>query len=519
MNCSLPPSNFSNKCIYVCMYVRTYSPCVFAGSGSRRRPRSRRNAVFQFVGEDLGDSSDEDKSSASRIASDPIRSSADVGLVRHYIRCNSSDSSDSDAIGDKEAATSPWMTRKHSPSPPVPTLPRANSNSVPLTLNEMSSNSARFDILQQLFQRTASTENVSVLRILQMVVSAIVELIPATRVDVMLGKSCDELLLMCRLSPSADGAVEVVQCRQRVKLHEGGGSGDLREDDHDGDGADLQLSDEDAEGWRDEGPASKRENQQPSKGGASSDARAPQQQQQQEQQQQQHYTTKGRSDQNSSSGGEEEETTFAFPKAVLRYSFQAHRCVTSAHPLCLQDPYFVDRRRMAFCCVPIKDARGKCSGLIYLENDTYSHAFNDGDVSLLGLIASFTGVAAANLQIFQSMQSLFYNSSEGMFTASMDGRLRTGNPALWKLLGKTATKIHFVDKGDQAQLVEELKEKHRVNNFETTLMSADGKKRQVFFNAHCTVTSSEVVDTFQGTTSGSIIRIIRIKCTIRAYVS
>ncbi|MCP3940092.1 MAG: AAA family ATPase [Desulfobacteraceae bacterium] len=157
------------------------------------------------------------------------------------------------------------------------------------------------------------------------------------------------------------------------------------------------------------------------------------------------------------------------------------------------DFYIRDKKPKSVLCIPII-TRGKLAALIYLENNQATGVFTSQRLELIKTIASQAAISLENAAMYNSLEkseqnyrSLFENAVEGIFRTTLDGRFLTANPAAAKILGYSSpdelvesnfqTPTHlYVDPHDRTRLLEMVKSRGQISDFETLFYKKDGSK-------------------------------------------
>jgi PAS domain S-box-containing protein len=155
-----------------------------------------------------------------------------------------------------------------------------------------------------------------------------------------------------------------------------------------------------------------------------------------------------------------------------------------------QDEYIVREQPKSILCIPIQ-SKSHLIGVLYLENLQVTHAFTQGRIAILKLLASQSAIAIENAKLYQQLNesrnkylSLYHNAMEGIYEIDPNGILINTNPAAAQLLGfdspeemlstkQTSMVSAFVNPEDYEKLQTELQLKDRVVGFETQVIRKD----------------------------------------------
>jgi len=155
-----------------------------------------------------------------------------------------------------------------------------------------------------------------------------------------------------------------------------------------------------------------------------------------------------------------------------------------------QDDYIIREQPKSILCIPIQ-SKSHLIGVLYLENLHVTHAFTQGRIAILKLLASQSAIAIENAKLYQQLNesrnkylSLYNNALEGIYEVDPDGNLSNVNPAAAQLLGfdspaeiigtdRRAIINLFVNRDDYIALSNELSLNNRVVGFETQIVKRD----------------------------------------------
>ena len=144
-------------------------------------------------------------------------------------------------------------------------------------------------------------------------------------------------------------------------------------------------------------------------------------------------------------------------------------------------------------------------------------AYSEHDLRLLQTLADHCGDALQRIKVANALReaeakyrSIFENASEGIFQATPEGRFRSANPALARILGYSTPEeliSGFTDMGREAHLTPkkwvELKQllsaRGSIQGFEAERLGKDGAKIWLSINAHIVYNSNGDLLYYEGT--------------------
>ena len=166
--------------------------------------------------------------------------------------------------------------------------------------------------------------------------------------------------------------------------------------------------------------------------------------------------------------------------------------------------------------VPIR-TNGVVHGILSIQSYRPG-AYSQDDLGLLETLAGHCGGALQRIKVAETLRetearyrSIFEKATEGIFQATLEGRLLNANPAMVRMLGYEtceALKLGLTDAGQQIyvnpgrrkELIRLLEEKGSVEGFEAELRRKDGRNIWVTMNAHLVRDAKGAVLYLEGTT-------------------
>ncbi len=150
-----------------------------------------------------------------------------------------------------------------------------------------------------------------------------------------------------------------------------------------------------------------------------------------------------------------------------------------------RDPYVVGQEPRSVLCQPLLN-QGKLVGLLYVEHRRASGAFTAARLQVLNLLSAQAAIAIENAELYTTMEvserkyrTLFEDSRDTIFLATLDGRLLELNPAGQRLLGYGPADLDTLsiqalcaDPADGDRLQEALRQ-GSVKDFEIRLRARD----------------------------------------------
>jgi PAS domain S-box-containing protein len=153
------------------------------------------------------------------------------------------------------------------------------------------------------------------------------------------------------------------------------------------------------------------------------------------------------------------------------------------------DPYIKEHQPRSVLCQPLVN-QGQLAGLLYLENNLASGAFTPARLRLLNLLSSQAAIAIEKAQLYSTLQAserkyrtLYADSRDSIFIATLDDRIIDINPAGVELLGYSAEDLIpstsvadlYVQPEDRARFIAAISTGGSVKDFEAQLRTGDGR--------------------------------------------
>jgi len=199
----------------------------------------------------------------------------------------------------------------------------------------------------------------------------------------------------------------------------------------------------------------------------------------------------------------------ALPESVLNYVRRSQEKVlladaTGSHPF-VSDPYFARRQPKSLSCLPIV-RQTALIGLLYLENDLVTNAFNPDRVAVMELLVSQAAISLENAQLYGDLQQenterkraeeavrerearirrLVESNIVGISFSDMHGSVIDANDAFLQIIGYSrqdllSGKVRSLHSPEQAprfiQGAKEILQTKAIAPFETEFVRKDGSR-------------------------------------------
>ncbi|MBF0551314.1 MAG: response regulator [Deltaproteobacteria bacterium] len=220
------------------------------------------------------------------------------------------------------------------------------------------------------------------------------------------------------------------------------------------------------------------------------------------------------------------EDTVELSPAIVHYAARTNdRLVldnAAAEGLFTQDPYVQKHQPRSILCLPILQ-HGELFGVLYLENNQVTAAFTPDRVEVLTILSSQAAISLQNARLYENLtaemaerqkaeekyRDIFDNATEGIFQTTLDGRVLIANPAALRILGYDSeeetpiglinvTRDFYVDPARRAEVLELLKSRDVVKDFEYQARRKDGRVIDVSMNAHAVRDESQKILYIEG---------------------
>ena len=155
------------------------------------------------------------------------------------------------------------------------------------------------------------------------------------------------------------------------------------------------------------------------------------------------------------------------------------------------DDYIRRERPKSILCAPITH-QSALSGIIYLENNLVEGAFTPWRLEVIKHLSSQIAISLENARLHENLKrteakyrGIFENATEGIYRASLVGRLLSANPAMARLFGYSSPKEimeSITDVGHQLyvnpeqrhQFLDLIRQRRPVSDFEVNFYCKDG---------------------------------------------
>ncbi len=157
----------------------------------------------------------------------------------------------------------------------------------------------------------------------------------------------------------------------------------------------------------------------------------------------------------------------------------------------VEDDYIKRERPKSILCAPIIH-QSSMSGIIYLENNLVEGAFTSRRFEMVKHLSSQIAISLENARLHENLKrteakyrGIFENATEGIYRASLVGRLLSANPAMARLFGYSSPKelmASITDIGHQLyvnpeqrhQFLDLIRQRRPVSDFEVNFFRKDG---------------------------------------------
>ena len=156
-----------------------------------------------------------------------------------------------------------------------------------------------------------------------------------------------------------------------------------------------------------------------------------------------------------------------------------------------EDGYIRRERPKSILCAPITH-QSALTGIIYLENNLVEGAFTSRRLVVIEHLSSQIAISLENAKLHENLKrteakyrGIFENATEGIYRASLVGRLLSANPAMARLFGYSSPKEimeSITDVGHQLyvnperrhQFLDLIRQRRPVSDFEVNFFRKDG---------------------------------------------
>jgi len=157
------------------------------------------------------------------------------------------------------------------------------------------------------------------------------------------------------------------------------------------------------------------------------------------------------------------------------------------------DSYVKSRRPRSILCAPILH-KSELIGALYLENNLISKAFTPERLEVLRVLSSQIAISLENARLYgdlkeaeEKYRGIFENAVEGIYQTTPEGRFRSANPAMARMLGfespqelleQTNDIEHqlYVNPDRRKELFALIREHETVSGFEVEFYRKDGSR-------------------------------------------
>ena len=183
------------------------------------------------------------------------------------------------------------------------------------------------------------------------------------------------------------------------------------------------------------------------------------------------------------------------PVSVIQYVARTQEDLVLHDPrhedIFTQDEYILQNKPHAILCVPIL-SKSALIGVLYLENQQTTQAFNSDRVAIMKLLASQSAIAIENARLYRQLNesrdkylSLYQNAVEGIFEVDLNGNVISINPAAAQILGYNSPEEFLAQAKEQSEdswvdtdmftgMREQMAKEGRVLDYESELRKRDG---------------------------------------------
>ena len=157
----------------------------------------------------------------------------------------------------------------------------------------------------------------------------------------------------------------------------------------------------------------------------------------------------------------------------------------------VEDDYIQRERPKSILCAPITH-KSSLNGIIYLENNLVEGAFTPRRLEVIKHLTSQIAISLENARLHENLKrteaeyrGIFENATEGIYRASLVGRLLSANPAMARLFGYSSPEElmesindvgnqHYVNPERRHQFLDLIRQRRPVSDFEVKFFRKDG---------------------------------------------